>query len=286
MKYIYFLVFISFFSCEEKTVKKFYDNNNLREKFTIKNNKMDGEYNSFYKNGSLKEVSFYKEGKKIDSSINYKSDTNKNIIDITYYDRKSELNKIIKYDLNGDIKTLGFENNKFRRAGKWTFYKKMYDSVVEYVDFNSDAYVNQVWLISKSGDTIRTKGNSYKILCNDTVRVNEILRFRITLEEPFYSNHSDIHALIPKKDRTVKDNFENIYTTPLDTFPSLKNDGIPHPEIPKYVLTNHVVEFGMQYETLGKKRIRGVLVEYYKENATRRIERRLFFEKEIFVKSE
>ena len=89
-----------------------------------------------------------------------------------------------------------------------------------------------------------------------------------------------------EKDIELKEDFSNLYQIDNFTLKSLKNDGIPHPEIPEDYPTNHAVEFGLSLEEKGKRRIRGVLVEYEIreiEGESKKVERRLFFETDIIV---
>ena len=174
------------------------------------------------------------------------------------------------------------ENRNFR-IDKWKFIKLQYDSIVEYLDVDNRSYVNQFWVINKNKDTVFEKSNFFDYNFQDSVNVNEPARFQFYLNSKFY-NISDIEVILAYDPSTLNEDFSNIGLIKTDTFPSLDNDGVPHPEIPEEVPTDRLVDFNLIYETSGKKKIKGALVEYYYKKDSTRIERRLYFEKFIYVK--
>lgn len=267
-------------SCKEEK-KTYYSNGSLKSKFTLKRGKINGEYKVYYKNGNLKEIHNYFNGKKIDSSIYYKNNKQKKIERISKF-----LNDSVQYNIHYDsLNNLLFEGKSIHeklRIGNWTFYKKAFDSIVEYISVNSVTYPNQIWSISKSKDTLGLKSNYFDLYMNDTVGIDELLRVSINLVEPFYSYDSDLEVLIPSNDDDLMEDYSNLNQVKLDTFKSLKNDGISNVDIPKGLPINHIAEFGLKYSKQGKKRLRGVIVEYQIQDSLR-IERRLFFEKNIIV---
>jgi len=284
---IYILIIsITFFSCNTKK-KEYYSNGVLKNSFTVIKGKIEGKYERYYESGNLNvEYNFY-DSKKVDSSIYYRDTKYKNIDKIIYY-----LNDTLQYKFYNNLQELVLEGkgiNDKDRIGKWKYYKKDYDSIVEYKYVNIKntpiTYVNQIWTISKKGDTIPYKSNYFSFYKGgkDTIKTGEILKINLMLVEPKFSYDSDIEVILPLNAKELKDDFSNFYDIKLDTFKSLKNDGISNIGIPKNVPINQIVEFGIQYETLGKKRIRGILVEYFKDTAESRIERRLFFDKTITV---
>lgn len=91
----------------------------------------------------------------------------------------------------------------------------------------------------------------------------------------------------------MKDDFSNIFHIERDTFASLKNDKIPHPEVPSEIPMNHYIDFGLDYDKPGEKRVRGVIIEYHYDyldnvkypDSLYRIERRLFFDETFYIKN-
>jgi hypothetical protein len=67
----------------------------------------------------------------------------------------------INYNKKGIITSKGMisKEDVNRRTGKWAFYGKDRDSVIEYLDINNATYVNQYWLTNKSVDTLSGRGN-------------------------------------------------------------------------------------------------------------------------------
>ena len=117
----------------------------------------------------------------------------------------------------------------------------------------------------------------------DSINVNQPARVQFYLNSKFY-NSSDVEVILPYDTDKLNDDFSNISKIRTDTFPSLDNDGIAHPEISEEVPTDRLVDFILIYETPGNKKIKGTLVEYYYNKDSTRIERRLFFDKSIYVK--
>lgn len=240
------------------------------------------ETKRFYNNGNLKEIHYL--NSKIDSSVYYIDSLNQNLKDVIIYNYESSgLDKVLSYS-NGELIYFGFQTEKLQKVGKWTFKKKSGDSIVEFFNFGFKEYYNQFWKISKNKDTLRAS-NFYEIYAKDTVNNHEVYRFRIVLEEPYFSYNSDVNLLLPLNEFELENDFSNIYEIELDTIPSLKNDGISHPELPKSFPLNQVIEFGTIYEEKGDYSIKGVLVEYIEDKkALKRKERRMFFEKKIHVR--
>jgi hypothetical protein len=176
------------------------------------------------------------------------------------------------------------ENNYVDRTGKVTFNvatKIVEDSIVEYLKIDGKEYANQIWLINKQKDTIG--GNYYQTIINDTTALGEVTRLRFYLKEPSISYESDMYILLPFDDTELNEDYSNFFEIKLDTFPSLINDGIPHPELSKLDFPfHHISEFALDYQTAGKKRVRGAVVERGKLNG-KGYERRLYFDENLHI---
>lgn len=298
-KAIYLVVLFSIcFSCKIER-KEYYKSGTLKKDYTSFLGKLDGTYKQYYKSGNLQAVYLFSKGKKVDSAIYYNDSKQRSVHEIIHYlDTSDSLQYNFVYNDSQELIAEGKTIKEKDRIGKWKFYKKNYDSIVEYKYINTkyvgdeyvntNTYVNQKWTISKSGDTLPFKSNYFSFSNKgkkDTVKLGDVLTINMMLIEPHFSYDTDIEVLIPFDDKKLKEDYSNFYEIKLDTFKSLKNDGIPHVGIPKEIPVNQIAVFGLRYEKSGKKRIRGVLIEYYKENPTdtKRIERRLFFDKTIFV---
>ena len=124
----------------------------------------------------------------------------------------------------------------------------------------------------------------YNYLINDTIKLGKISRIQFELTQPSIKWESDMFVVIPLKDDELKNDFSNLREIKLDTFHSLKNDGISNEKLKKLELhLNHIAEFGFDYLTPGKKRIRGLIVERGRIEG-KGYERRLYFNKSIYVK--
>src|SRR5690606_25579696 len=113
------------------------------------------------------------------------------------------------------------------------------------------SYTNQIWLINPKGDTLESRGNYFYFNAKDTVLVNEVIRLNFYLFRLYNSYSSNVEVILPVNDEDLKNDFSNLFEIERDTFPSLKNDQIPHPEISKDAPTNHLVEFGLIYSEPG-----------------------------------
>jgi len=155
------------------------------------------------------------------------------------------------------------------------------DSIVEYLNIEGKEYANRIWLVDKNNDTI--KGGAYfESFINDTTILGEITRLRFVLTNPTVSYESDMYILLPFDDDELKDDYSNLFEIKCDTFPSLKNDGIPHPEVADLAL-HHITEFGLEYSKPGKKRVRGVIIERDRKDG-KGYERRSYFNNSFYIK--
>lgn len=284
MKQLLVFAFMFFIlSCKDEKIE-YYPEGSIKKSFTIQDGKLEGEFKQYYRSGNLELKSYFLNGINIDSTIHFKDSKERKIDMIVRY-----LTDSLRYNLfYNDSEQLRLEGESIgenKRIGKWIFHESGYDSIVEYKIINAKSYANQIWAIDKNKDTIAQKSNYFDVYFfnKDTIKLNNDLKVSIMLVEPYYGYDTDIEVIIPKIDYGFKDDFSNLREIKLDTLKSLKNDGISNEGIPEDVPINHIVEFAIQFEGPGKKNIKGIIAEYYKDNFDTRIERRLFFEKEIVV---
>ena len=128
----------------------------------------------YYPNGDLKSRTFYK-GKNEDSIISYSENK-----DIEWIKKIYSRDSLYLWDFVDGHKVKEGLLFKGQAIGKWNFYKKDHLEVVrEYVLLDGESYFNQDWHFSESGDTLKDKGNYFKITHNDSFKTNrsEIIRF-------------------------------------------------------------------------------------------------------------
>ncbi|WP_298782746.1 hypothetical protein [uncultured Polaribacter sp.] len=155
------------------------------------------------------------------------------------------------------------------------------DSIVEYINIDGKEYANQIWIVDKKNDTIG--GNYFDTFIMDTTKLGKVTKLQFTLTKPTIKWESDMFVVLPDEEK-LKEDFSNLSEIKLDTFHSLKNDGISNDKLLNLDLPlNHISEFGIEYSTPGKKRIRGLIVERGKVKG-KGYERRLFFDKTVYVK--
>ena len=174
--------------------------------------------------------------------------------------------------------------DSLKRTGIWKYPvddEFVNYSIVEFLKINGRNYVNQIWLVNNEKDTVG--GNYFNLYLNDSTKLGEITRIRFELVEPTISKESEIYVLMPSDESDLDEQFSNFFDLKLDTLHSLKNDGIPHPELANLGLDlNHIVEFGIEFLTPRQKRIQGIVSEkglFY----GKKFERRLFFDETIWV---
>lgn len=278
-------------SCSKHTHHRtYFRNGEIKSEYYTYKGVLDGSYTEYYPNGNVWLKHKFKNGKEVDTSYIYHLDSIKQDTEIVVWLTDS-IFQSKTYTSSGKLKKEGNYSRVFKdhRIGVWKFYNyqnKELDSFVEYKTISGLSYVNKIWITNYQNDTIDYKGNYFKVFSKDTVNIDDVLRLRFYLIEPFYDTKSDIVVVIPEKDEELENDYSNWLDIKLDTFHSLKNDGIPHPEIPSYVHTNLFVDFGIRFSKVGRKRIRGILVEYpniKRGDSIARLKRELFFEKYVFV---
>lgn len=275
-----------FVSCND-IKKKYHSNGNIKIEYTTNDKgQYNGIFKEYFKDGLLKEQHLYENGHKVDSSVYYT--TNERVHMIKYWNDSTNL--VLYLDDNMDTLKYGnTKNGKLNfRIGKWVFKNSHMtnDSIVEYIDYKNQSYANQVWVIDKNQDTLQDKGNYYDFYMKDSTNVNTPHRLHFFLYQPYFNYDSDVEVVLPKNDSDLNSNFDNLFQIERDTFLSLKNDGISRPELSEEDETNHHIQFGLKFDTPGKKRVRGALIEYIglKDNDLySRQERIIFFEKYLYV---
>ncbi|MEM8765638.1 MAG: hypothetical protein AAGD88_17620 [Bacteroidota bacterium] len=268
---------------------EYYDNGDVKSRFVgdIKNGK--GEKTFYEKNGVLKKKDFFTDSQ-MDSSVYYFEGDEKRIREIWSYD-KNEI-EVLRYNSKGQLTKRGktLKKKSTFKIGKWKYsdHDTKMDSIVEYINLNGKSYPNQIWVMTSEGDTIYGRGNYFDIYKKDTVPVKEVARVQFILMEPSLNINSEVLIVVPKEDEKLNPDFSNIFEIERDTLFSMKNDGILRQNIPDETPVNHIVEFGIQFEKAGKRRIRGVLIEYFQSKnndfkSDSLIERRLYFSDSILV---
>ena len=247
------------FSCNKTDdIIEYYSNNQIKLKYSLRNNVKEGKYEEFYDNGNLKMLCNYDKGKIKDSSVYFYKNNNGAI-------------KSIKYWKNGNawFQKDFFENGKVMRNGKllkdnfrigiWNLYSSdNYKSeVIEYFNINNKSYRNQTWRLNNKGDTIYG-GNFYEYRKKkDTVLYNETNRFHFSLTQRVLTN-SILYLCIAKRGNKLKSDFSNQYKIPLDT---IQNMSIEFKNNPVLKDGKYDVLFDILPRKIGNDTLRGFLLE-------------------------
>lgn len=291
LKLIFFYLLIA--SCNDVEKTEYYEDGSVKSLFKGNIETGYGEKINYNRNGQKRSMDFIVDNQ-IDSSVYYFEGKDDLVRETRSYNDSTV--KVLKYNQKSQITVKGstLKDNADFKIGKWVYtdHLSKMDSIVEFIDFKNKSYANQIWLRTSKGDTVYGRGNYLNIRKKDTISVEEVNRVQITLMEPALGVDSDIIIVIPKKDEELKENYSNLFEIQSDTLYSIKNDGIPRQGIPEKMPINHIAEFGLQYSESGKRRIRGVVIEYFNENKKNNISadtkyykaRRLFFDESLFVK--
>lgn len=243
--------------------------------------------------------------------------SNNDTISKSYYDSNRKIKEVIlkdsiqrKYYLNGNIFSDGKLNSQQQRIGLWDFYTKegLLSETRDYRIINGESYLNQNIYYSKEGsdywmeirdqnfniyshpdfssDTLSYSKTYYAEfdLGKDTIKLSEPWRAVCYYYTPIFRNkNAEAVILLGGKGNTFNSDFSNIQNIKKDTFYSLKKDIDNRKNFPDDDV-DYTIVFGKWFDTPGLKLIRGYLSEFYREeNTNELIEKRVFFEKEVYV---
>jgi len=199
------------------------------------------------------------------------------------------------YYPNGILKSQGmtFENNQ--PIGVWNYYDStgILTRKAEYIKINGKSYINQDWFFNKIGDTLKNKGTHFKIVFEkDTIRLNEPIKAKIDLITPFFKNkYSNILVVIPKDfSINFNEDFSNLKEVNLDTTFNLNLEKEMKKSLGLTTDFGKSAIFGRYFNSVGKKKFRGILVEYFSQDSITSdsiklnyFENKKYFEKDILV---
>ncbi|WP_127844218.1 toxin-antitoxin system YwqK family antitoxin [Psychroflexus aestuariivivens] len=171
------------------------------------------------------------------------------------------------YYSNGNLKSKGLIDKKDQKIGSWKYFDNngKLNRVVEYKIIENKSFINQDWKLNQKGDTLNNQSCYYQLtLEKDTIKLNEPIKVKIDLTAPcFRDRYSETYVILPK-DYSINFNedFSNLDEMDLDTIYNLNSD----PELKeKLGLTTNwgkTVIFGRYYNSIGPKKLRGILVEF------------------------
>ncbi|MBA3986404.1 MAG: hypothetical protein H0X63_07510 [Flavobacteriales bacterium] len=249
------------------------------------------------------------------SNIAEKSQTD--TISVEYYNNNHARIKEIKLR-NGTIEKFYNNGNLFlrgqldkgnQRIGKWNYYTKdgKLSETREYYVIDKRPYLNQNIYFSKDDEYWTTiKDDNFNVydqkefygdtlyhnisyfaefdLGKDTININEPWRAVCYYYTPvFKDKNSEAIVVMGRTEHNYNKDFSNIQEIKTDTFYSLQKNVKNQRYFPDDD-PNYTVVFGKWFKTPGKKILRGYLSENYKDNTDGYKEKRIFFEKSIYVK--
>ncbi|MGO3184188.1 MAG: hypothetical protein ACTIJ9_15285 [Aequorivita sp.] len=179
--------------------------------------------------------------------------------------------------------------------GLWRYYdsKNRLLEVKQFIDIKNSPYLNQNWTFDIKGDTIPELSYYYKILFEkDTISLNEPVKALVDLKGAFFNDQpSSIMVLIPQKNsENFNSDFSNISKVLKDTIYNLNTEKDYREQASLNGDYRRSVFFGRYFDTIGLKKIKGIIVEFNSDgefsdamNADYK-EHYYYFEKDIFVK--
>ena len=238
-------------SCSNKE-KSYYENGNIKSTFKLNSNgKKDGAEKIFYPTGELMSLTYFKNGKWINSIIKYNKDgTYQAIIkrnnDSVFCENYKEKILISK----------GAIDNKHRPIGWWNSYdnKKIYLKDENIIVENKSVINRQK--IFENGKLNINKSRFYNLIKPDNINKNEQYFFQI----PFEFNEINPSKNLLNKEYyylfispQINDDFSNIADIKFDTI------------VPK---RNKEFEFSYGFRNSGNKKIKGIIEKHtlIKEN--------------------
>lgn len=266
----------------------------------------------YYASGNVKLIQYYNTSKKLDSSLLY-YDSIKPILKRRII-RKTTYDSVIFYYKNGVVFKTGKQNFNSLKFGSWIrSTKEGYKSDIrEYFIIKDENIINRRFYLNQKGDTVwygrkfntydqaEFKGDTtssrnsimipFDIYHSDTIRLNEPFAAAVRCNSPLMREHnSQIIMLLAKEDANFDKFFSNEDKVKLDTFYNLNRDKTNAINFSPNANKNYIAVFGRWFKTPGKKTLRGYMLEYAtfldKETKdTLKGERKVYFEKEIYVK--
>lgn len=179
--------------------------------------------------------------------------------------------------------------------GLWRYYdsENRLLEVKQFIDIKNSPYINQNWTFDIKGDTIPGLSYYYEIIFeNDTISLDEPLKALVDLKGAFYKNQpSSIMVLMPRENsENFSADFSNIAKVSKDTIFNLNTEKDYREQANLTGDYRRSVFFGRYFDTIGLKKIRGIIVEFNSDEEFSDAidsdykERYYYFEKEIFVK--
>lgn len=278
-------------SCSNNMIKEYYATGKLYREYEVVDGKKNGVYKEFYKDGNIKLKHIFESGNMKDSSVYYYKAPKNKIKFIRYWQPDNNI-KEVNFNIGGQIESEGYLVQDSLRIGKWVFYdENNMKRIREYKMINGESYTNQEWFVDNSGDTLNY-GNFFSIIYNkDTVLVGEPVKAIAYLDVPLFKDKKSeiVVAVSAKGSADFKEDFSNMGTVDAKIFDNLKKDSKNQRFFHGYKDNfEHTVAFGKTFPTAGKKVLRGYILEYYRHfsenDSIKREERKMFFEKEIYVK--
>lgn len=118
----YLIAFLSLFACNQSTDKEiyYYTTGEVKEEYEIDNGKRNGLARSFYLDGKLKAIGFYKNGLPDSTYIHYYANGNKQV-EGRYDNRGIENGEKKFYFESGELKQIEYLNDKAKMIDYLTF---------------------------------------------------------------------------------------------------------------------------------------------------------------------
>ena len=288
-KLLVLFICVLLLGCNKK--KEPYERGRIKKTYYQKEGNYFGKYKEFYPTGGVKEIHFYENGMKIDSSLYFTE--RGNIIKKDYHNKNGSFFRKY-YSKNETLKKEGCYDSLKRYLGKWKFYEgEILDQIIEYKIIKGKSYLNQLWENDRYGKVDSLKGTYYKLdLVEDTIYLDQPIRAKaIIISDLTKKKYSSVLAVIPKYfTSNFNKDFSNLETIVHDTIYNLNMELEYRKQMGLDEKKNYgsIVTFGRYFEKSGNNNFRGVLVEYYDEKVAPDSlvlrEHKYYFDIPVFVK--
>ncbi len=204
---------------------------------------------------------------------------------------KDSLKFCENYYKNGNLRSKGAFLKDTIPIGYWEYYNtsgKLKEKK-ELLLIENKSFLNQNKFY-EDGKIVNEKSSYFEIeLENDTINLNEPIKAKIDLISTYFKdNNSSIFVIVPKDySENFNSMFSNVNRVDMDTTYNLNIEKEYREALGLTTDFRKTAIFGRYFKKPGKKRLRGILVEYFKPDSignNKFFEIKKYFDLPIFVK--
>lgn len=253
----------SLLSCSHTNVERYADGT-VHKKYEVnKSGKVSGMYKEFHPDGSIKEISLYQNGIRVDSSAYYVN----GVLEKVVHHLPNDTTLVREYQ-DGKLRSQG-KRYKEGKIGQWVYLDRGRSTIkmFEYINLCGNQYTNQGWHYDSTGKLIFSKSNFYEVIgLPEAISRGEVLSFQVNYQ-PVLSGSKSFLCLSSE----ITKEYCNVERMKLDTVWS----------------QDHSFDMKMRFAKPGAKLIRGFITEFTeqptKNDSSRYNTRKVYVTLNLFV---